>query len=366
MAKDKKNQKSTTIDSSGDRLSIIKSMAKRLEMSTLDDPDEVGIVKTFISSGSTLLDLALGGKGWACGRVVNIIGDESSGKSLLVGEALAYTQRCTDGLCALDEGEATFDPVRARNLGVKPEEVIRPNSRTVEDWYNNVTGFVEAVKTVQEEQSNPELPCIYALDSLDSLCSDAELEREIDESSYGGEKAKKLSEFFRKLTKPMGEANLLLMVVSQTRDKIGVTFGEKQTVSGGKALKFYCSQRVKLSEIGKITTESGGDKRVIGVKVRAKVIKNKVGDPFLEVEFPILFTHGIDDMGSCIAWLRDKTKALGTSSGWYEWEGKKFREADFISFIESNNLEEEIRIMVRTAWAEWVESTKIVRKPKYA
>lgn len=255
----------------------------------------------FVSSGCFLLDLALGG-GWAQGRMVNVVGDRSAGKTLLVIEAAANFARI--GIPPADigyrEAEAAFDEEYAQTLGfpkgVKPVTDID----TVEALHDDFKKFLEARQSTSA--------CFYALDSFDALSDEAEMKRDIDESSFGAAKAKKSSEMFRKLTRLQGGANCTLFIISQIRDNIGVTFGEKHKRSGGKALDFYASQIIWLHEAGKIDKTVGGIKRIVGVNVKAKIKKNKVGLPFREVQFRVIFGYGIDDEFSMLDWLVEYEK----------------------------------------------------------
>ena len=249
----------------------------------------------FFSSGSTLLDLALGG-GWAQGRIFNVVGDRSSGKTLLAIEAFAnFSRSYPRGRMRYAEAESAFDESYAQTLGF-PTEVTQPDEpiQTVEQFHDDLAEF-----------SNKPGPALYILDSLDALSDAAEMEKAISDGSYGTGKAKKMSETFRRLTKTLGEQNCTLGIISQIRDRIGVQFGETKTRSGGRALDFYASQILWLSEVSKIERQIKGVKRVVGVDILGKVKKCKVGIPFRTAEMRILLGYGIDDEESMINWLLD-------------------------------------------------------------
>lgn len=265
----------------------------------------------FISSGCALLDCVLAG-GWVLGRVTNIVGDRSAGKTLLAIEACAnFHQQYPDGLSRYAESEAAFDEGYAEALGMPLDRVdmgkagtfgreVDEPMETVEDWFRSVEAFVDRCQKAK-------VPGLYIIDSFDALSDEAEMERDIEKGSFGANKAKKSGELFRKLVRRMEAARVGMIVVSQIRDKLNVTFGETKTRSGGRALDFYATHIVWLAEIGKIKKTIGGIERPVGVDVRAKVKKNKVGLPFRECDYPIMFGYGVDDMMACAEWI---TKTL--------------------------------------------------------
>lgn len=248
-------------------------------------------------SGSTLLDCVLGG-GWAEARIANLVGDKSTGKTLLAIEACKHFADKYPG-CKIHyaEAEAAFDPGYAEMLGLDLSTVqFYEGMHTVENWHDHIQSVID------ESEGKPTL---YILDSLDALSDKAELDREIDKASYGATKARQLSEIFRRVTASLSKSNVTLIIISQVRENIGVTFGEKHTRSGGKALDFYCSQILWLAHIGKIDKEKKGIKRTIGVQIRARCKKNKVGPAWRDCEFPLYFGAGINDFMSCAVWLAD-------------------------------------------------------------
>ncbi len=337
-----------------DRDKFIAQLAKEVSMDFLSDKSLPSRVDKFIPSGSTLLDLALGG-GWAAGRICNIIGDESTGKSLLMGEAIAQLQKTLGGVGIINDAEQTFDAARAKTYGVNIDEVLVDSTDTVEEFQESVEKTIKALMDSGEEKM-----VLYGLDSLDVLSSKAELKRKAGDATFGGEKPKMMSEFFRRLQKNIAKTGMVLMIISQVRARIGVTFGQRWTVSGGKALAFSSSQRVILSERGKIKIND----RIIGIKIVAKIIKNKVDIPFEEISFPVLFSLGLDDLTSCIDWLKEHTDYFGAIEGWYKHEGRKFRKYKLIEIIEEGDLEERIKEKVKEVWKIQADESEIKRKKK--
>ena len=290
--------------------------------------------QTYTPSGCMLLDCALGG-GWADGLTINIVGDHSSGKTLLGIEACTNFLLChPHGHVWYEDAEAAFNqqyaamlgmPVGRVIFGMQPEPGVRP---TIEELESQITAAVntcldadkatawkrgsckhanvvddKCAQSAGRIQPQPQ-PGFMVVDSLDAVTATAELERDFaDTKTYGAEKARKLSELFRRQAFPMASANLTLCVISQTRDNIGVMFGAKYTRTGGRALNYYASQIVYLSERKKIKRTIQNIERVTGVEIKARVTKSKVGLPFRECLFPIHFGYGIDDLTANLTFL---------------------------------------------------------------
>jgi recombination protein RecA len=263
----------------------------------------------FFSSGCAVLDCVLGG-GWAKDRVSNIIGNESSGKTLLAIEACAnfLLKYGSNSRIRYNEAEAAFDVGYAHSVGLPEvaEVTIGEISRDVpvnlvedciivEDLERDIVAFID---TLGDDEHG-----FYVIDSLDALSDKAELERDIDKGSYNMGKPARMSAMFRKLVKKMKHKHCTLLVVSQVRDKIGVVFGKKYSVSGGRALNFYASQRILLSQIKKLVSTRRKVKRPVGIQVAARCEKLKVGNPFRECTFPIIFNFGVDDVQASVEYL---------------------------------------------------------------
>lgn len=304
----------------------------------------------FVSTGCTLIDCALGG-GFALGRIANVVGDKSTSKTGLATECLInFCKAYPDGQAAYRDIEAAFDTQYAEAMGLHLDKIDMGEGilATVEDWHRDLEKFID-------KQTKSGKPGIYVLDSLDALSDEAELDRDISEASYGGAKAKKTSEMFRRLTPKIEASKVLLLVVSQVRDNIGAMFGEKHKRSGGKALDFYASQIVWLSHIGRLTKTVNKIKRPYGITVKAQVKKNKIGMPFRECEFEFHFGYGIEDLVSNLNWLDEIGKADG------------FKAADVAKMSDDRYRAEQIEIAlkVKEIWAE-VEKDFLPTRTKYA
>lgn len=252
----------------------------------------------FTSTGCALLDEALGG-GPALGRCINIVGDKSSGKTLLAMEIMAQTlMRFKNAWCRYGESEGAWDKEYAQALGMPVDQIIlNPKGtriETVEQWFEDLEGLLDKY---------PDRPGVYVIDSLDALSDASEMDSEFDEASFKGAKPKKIGELFRRLIGRLEAQGVLLVVISQLRDKIGVTYGETKTRSGGKALDFYATHILWLRECGKLKKTVSGVERVTGLDVEGYVKKNKVGLAFRKARYPLLFGYGIDDITASAEWL---------------------------------------------------------------
>jgi recombination protein RecA len=268
----------------------------------------------FIHTGCTLLNLILGG-GWPLGRISNVVGDKSTGKTLLAIEASAnFALQFPEGKIYYHEAEAAFDKDYAATLGMPIEAVtFIEDVKGDTSKASTVEGLIENIQNIVAEHSENENVGLYIVDSLDALSDKSEMERDADKGSYGAEKAKKMSEFFRKVAKSVESSKIHLMIISQMRDKIGVMFGEKHSRSGGKALDYYASQILWLAEKAKIKKTISKVERVIGLEVVANCKKNKISMPFRTCLFPIIFGYGIEDDVASRLWLKSIGKEADTA-----------------------------------------------------
>jgi len=313
----------------------------------------------FVSSGCCVLDNVLGG-GYVLGRMANIVGDKSSGKTLLAIEASAnFIQRYKGGEVWYAEAEAAFDQSYAGALGMPLNKVkFRDKIATVEDLFEDIE--------LACKQSTKNKPILYIIDSMDALSSRTEMAQKIEEGSYNLNKQKKLGELFRRKIKEIESSNVGVIIISQIRDKIGVTFGETKFRAGGKALDFYASQILWLAEIQKLKKTIGGVERVIGISVKATCKKNKVGLPFRTCEFPLLFGFGIDDMTANTEWLisnnkEHRLKELGLSKAGYKIRIHALRNE---GGEEMQLLREALNVAVGEEWTS-IESSFLPKVRKY-
>lgn len=316
----------------------------------------------FISSGCATVDEAMSG-GFALGRVANIVGDRSAGKTLLAMEVTAnFHNNYPDGKSRYAESEAAFDKPYAGALGM-PVDKIEFNDKahplqTIEDLYEDLVRFMDR---------HPGTPKLYILDSLDALSDDAEMEKAFDKDDMGGKKPKLIGQLFRRLVDRMEAERMCFVVVSQIRENMtAMAFQEKYKRSGGKALDFYASHILWLNEIGKIKRTAGGIERITGVNVKLRVRKNKVGLAYREVTYPVLFGYGIDDMTSSAAWLVENGREamlapLGMSKSGYALLLTKIRNEGGAAAVLMRTA---LSLIVRREWAI-IETSFLPKSRKY-
>ena len=258
-----------------------------------------------ISTGSLSLDLALGIGGLPKGRIIEIYGPESSGKTTLALQVVAEAQKA-GGICAFVDAEHAMDPVYAKKLGVKTEELLISQPDTGEQ-------ALEITDTLIKSGS----VSVLVVDSVAALTPKAELEGEMGDHHVGLQ-SRLMSQALRKLTGSVSKSNTMVIFINQIRMKIGVMFGNPETTSGGNALKFYSSVRMDIRRIGAIKDKD----QIIGNSTRVKVIKNKVAPPFKVVEFDLMYGKGISKVGELID-LGTKAGVVEKSGAWYAYKGEK-------------------------------------------
>ncbi len=263
--------------------------------------DAHGLSVEGISTGALSLDLALGGKGLPRGRIVELFGPESSGKTTLALHAVANAQRL-GGVAAFIDAEHALDPTWCKKLGVDIETLLVSQP-----------GSAEEALQIAEMLVNSNAVDIIVIDSVAALVPRAELEGEIGDS-FVGVQARLMSQALRKLTGGVSRSKGVLIFINQIREKIGVMFGSPETTPGGRALKFYSSIRIDVRRIGAV--KEGED--VVGSRVKVKVVKNKVAPPFRVCEFDMMYTHGISREGDLLD-LGLAAKLLDKSGSWFNY-----------------------------------------------
>lgn len=258
-----------------------------------------------ISTGSIGLDMALGVGGFPKGRIIEVFGPESSGKTTLALHAVAEAQK-KGGKCAYVDAEHALDPVYAKRLGVNVDELILSQPDTGEQ-------ALEIADTLVRSGAID----VIVVDSVAALVPKAEIEGDMGDSHMGLQ-ARLMSQALRKLTSTVSKSNCIMIFINQIRMKIGVFFGNPETTTGGNALKFYASVRLDIRRIGSLKDKD----EVIGNQVRVKVVKNKVAPPFRVVDFDIIYGEGISKTGELID-MGVKLGLVEKSGAWYSYNGEK-------------------------------------------
>lgn len=287
-----------------------------------------------IPSGSILLDEALGIGGYPRGRIIEVYGPESSGKTTLALHAIAEAQKL-GGIAAFIDAEHALDPIYAKNLGVNIDDL----------WVSQPDTGEQALE-IAESLVRSGAVDVIVVDSVAALTPQAEIEGDMGDSHMGLQ-ARLMSQALRKLTATIGKSKTLLVFINQIRMKIGVMFGNPETTTGGNALKFYSSVRLEVRRIESI--DAKGEEDAVGNRVRVKVVKNKVAPPFRKVELDILFGKGVSAVSSLLD-AAVKHGFVDKKGAWYATETEKIGQGreNAIMFMEQNpdfarDIEQKIR-----------------------
>ena len=324
--KDNLNKLKTVISS------IEKSYGKGSIMMLGKKDEDMGNVDVY-STGSLGLDIALGIGGLPKGRVVEVYGPESSGKTTLTLHVIAEAQKM-GGTCAFIDAEHALDPGYAKKLGVNIDELLISQPDTGEQ-------ALEISDTLVKSEGID----LLVIDSVAALVPRAELEGEMGDS-LPGLQARLMSQALRKLTSSISKTNTMVVFINQLRMKIGVMFGSPETTTGGNALKFYSSVRLDIRRIGAIKDKDN----IIGNQTRVKVVKNKMAPPFKQVEFDIMYGEGISKIGEIID-LGVQADIIDKSGAWYSYKDEKIGQGreNTKQFLKDNPaLLEEIETRIRS------------------
>jgi recombination protein RecA len=293
---------------------------------------DMGVDTDTVSTGSLGLDIALGIGGLPRGRVIEIYGPESSGKTTLALHVVAEAQK-KGGIAAYIDAEHALDPIYAKKLGVDIDEMLISQPDTGEQ-------ALEITDTLVRSGGVD----IVVIDSVAALTPKAELEGEMGDS-LPGLQARLMSQALRKLTGSISKSNCLVIFINQIRMKIGVMFGNPETTTGGNALKFYSSVRLDIRRIGAIKDKD----EVVGNQTRVKVVKNKVAPPFKQVEFDIMYGVGISKTGELID-LGAKAGVVEKSGSWFSFEGNRIgqgRETAKLFLAQNKDVAAKIEALIR-------------------
>jgi recombination protein RecA len=322
-----------------DKLKAVQAAMSQIEKAhgkgsimTLGDRQKESI--PVISTGCVQLDMALGVGGFPKGRIVEVYGPESSGKTTLTLHAIAEAQKA-GGVAAFIDAEHAFDAVYARKLGVDIENLLVSQPESGEQGLDIVETLVRSGAID-----------IVVVDSVAALVPQAEINGEMGDSHVGLQ-ARLMSQALRKLTGTINKSNTCLIFINQLRMKIGVMFGNPETTTGGNALKFYSSQRV---DIRRIAALKDGDE-VVGNRTRVKVVKNKVAAPFTQCEFDILYGEGISKEGSILD-LAVELEIVSKSGSWFSYGPERIGQGreNVRQFLKENtDLRDEIEVRIREA-----------------
>jgi len=285
-----------------------------------------------ISSGSIGLDYALGIGGYPRGRVIEIYGPESAGKTTLSMHAISETQK-SGGIAAFIDAEHAFDLNYAKKLGIDVENLIISQP-------DNGEQALEITDSLIRSGSID----IIVIDSVAALTPRSEIEGEMGDSKMGLQ-ARLMSQALRKLTATISKTNCLCVFINQLRDKIGTVYGNPETTTGGNALKFYSSVRVDIRKTSQIKI----DENTIGNRVRAKIVKNKMAPPFRQAEFDIIFGEGINKIGEIID-MGSELNIIQKSGAWYSYDNNKLgqgREQVKKILLDNPDLSDEIELKIR-------------------
>ena len=292
----------------------------------------------WISTGSSMLDMAISNRkngGIPVGRITEVTGLEASGKSLVSAQILANTQK-QGGLAVYIDTENAMNEEFLRTIGIDLQKMLYIQLETVEDIFEVIDNIITKVR---ESEKNRLVSIV--VDSVAAATTKVEQTADYGKDGWSTSKAIVLSKAMRKITQMIGRQRVALVFTNQLRQKLGVMFGDPWTTSGGKAIAFHASCRLRLKAAGQIKAKVNGQDQVVGIKTKAQVVKNRMGPPLRTAEFDIYFDSGIDDFGGWLRVLKDY-KLVSQSGAWYTYtsengEAIKFQSKDWNDKLENDD-----------------------------
>ena len=337
-------------DESADLASVLAGELNKLNKDQtvaffLDDDGAPTNVDGWVSTGAAMLDVAISNRpygGVPVGRITEVTGLEQSGKSLLSAHLLAETQK-QGGVAVMIDTETAVSREFLEAIGVDVSKLLYVTADSVEQIFEFAETIIEKVRTTNKDKM-----VTIVVDSVAAASTKNELAADYDKDGYATDKAIIISKAMRKITNMIGRQKISLVFTNQLRQKMGVMFGDPWTTSGGKALAFHASVRLRLKNMGQIKQKVNGKDKVVGMKVRCQVIKNRMGPPLRAADFEIYFDRGIDNYGSWLTVMKEN-KLVKQGGAWYEYvdtetgEVHKFQSKDFIPLMgENDELREQI------------------------
>lgn len=297
----------------------------------------------FISTGATMLDIAVSNRpngGIAVGRITEITGLEGSGKSLVCAHIMANTQKM-GGVAVLIDTETAVNPEFYKAIGLDLKKLLWVEAPTVEDVFDRMVALIEHIR---KQPANKDKIVTIVVDSVAAASTKKEMEADFSKDGYATDKAIIISKAMRKITGMIAKQNIALVFTNQLRQKMNApAFSDPWTTSGGKAIAFHASTRIRLSQTGKLKDKDGN---IIGVEVKANVVKNRLGPPHRTAEFEIYFNRGVDDYTSWLSVMKEH-KLIKQAGAWYTYvdgdsgEETKFQGKEFPQFLEANDIRRE-------------------------
>ena len=291
------------------------------------DTDSPSEVKGWVGSGSSMLDLAIANRpngGFPVGRITEITGLEASGKSLLAAHALADTQK-QGGLAVYIDTENAVSREFLEAIGLDLEKMLYVPLDTIEDIFEAIESIVESVR-----QSSKDRLVTIVVDSVMGASTKIEQAADYDKDGWATSKAIILSKGMRKITNLLGRQKIALLFTNQLRSRLGVAFGDPWTTSGGKAIPFHSSVRLRLKSVGQIKVKKDGVDQTVGIKTRCQVIKNRMGPPLKTIDYDIYFESGIDNFGGWLNVMKQH-KLVSIAGAWYTYTKADGTEVKFLS-----------------------------------